>query len=131
MRYNKIAAQVMSTEVVTAKPGQLLTDVIQLLLKHAISCLPVVDDDGKILGLITEYDIINFALSGEADRTRVEEAMAPKVVSFAPDTDLETMANCFVTQRIHRIPIIADGKVVGIVSRRDILREILKMYRKH
>jgi CBS domain-containing protein len=133
MDYNKKAAQVMNTDIVTTTPDLLLTDAIQLMLDHSISSLPVVDEDGMLLGFITEYDIINFAISGEADRTRVKEAMAlpNKVVSFSPETDLETMANCFVTQRIHRVPIISNGKVVGMVSRRDILREILRIYRKN
>ncbi|MHB1460323.1 MAG: CBS domain-containing protein [Armatimonadota bacterium] len=64
---------------------------MQLLLDHSVSCLPVVDDDGRMLGLIIEYDTNNIAMNGEVDRTRVEEAMAQIAVSFASDHDLETI----------------------------------------
>ena len=124
------ASDFMTKTVVTAREDMILTDVMQTLLRHSIGCLPVVDEHQGLVGIITEYDIMNTAVSGEADRTRVGEAMHREVFTFTPDTDLETIVNTCLTKRIHRAPIMQDGKLVGIVSRRDIMREILAMYHR-
>ncbi|MHB9130500.1 MAG: CBS domain-containing protein [Armatimonadota bacterium] len=127
----RIAADVMTRKVITARPEMLVTEVMELILRNDTSCLPVVDDHGQLVGIITEYDIMNFAFSGVADRTRVGEAMSKEVFSWTPDTDIETVVNSCLTRRIHRAPVVQDGKVIGIISRRDILREILHVYSKY
>ena len=127
----KKAADVMTTHVVTARRDMLLTEAIELILRHHISGLPVVDDENNLVGIITEHDIMNFALSGDADDARVEEAMTRDVKFFPPDTDLPTLINCCASCRIRRVPIVDGIQLLGIVSRRDILREMLAMYRRY
>ena len=61
----------------------------------------------------------------------VSEAMSNRVLSYPPETDIETLVNCCVTNRVRRVPIVKDGKVEGIVSRRDILREMQRIYSRH
>jgi CBS domain-containing protein len=125
------AADFMTKKVIAATEDLPLTEVIELLVKHNISFLPVLDAEQNFLGVITEYDVINFASSGEADRTKVKEAMSRQVVHFSPEDNFETIVNECLTKRIHRAPIIEGGKVVGIVSRRDILRQMLNLYSHH
>lgn len=125
----KTAAEMMSRSPVTITPDTLLTEVIAVMLQHKVSCLPVVERGDKIVGVITEFDVMNFAFSGEADRTRVSESMSKNVVTFAPTDNLETIVNTCVTRRLHRAPVVQNGKLVGIISRRDILREMLAMYK--
>jgi CBS domain-containing protein len=122
------AADIMTTTVITAKREMRLTDVIKILLRWGISGAPVVDDDGRLVGLINEHDIMNFAFSGNAADTTVAEAMTKDVVTFTPETDVETIVQCCASRHIRQIPIVRDGKVVGIVSRRDILREMDRLY---
>lgn len=122
------AAQVMTHPVVTVRPQALLTDAIKLLLRHHCSGLPVVDDTGTMIGVLTERDIINFALSGNAADTTVEEAMTRQVVALSPATSLADVINCLASNNFRRVPIVSEGKVVGIISRRDVLREMLAMY---
>jgi CBS domain-containing protein len=122
------AAQIMTHPVVTIGPDALLTDAIKLLLRHGCSGLPVVDEGGKVIGIITEHDIMNFALSGNAADTRVEEAMTRDVVSLPPTATLASVINCLLANHFRRVPVAEDGRVVGIISRRDILREMLAMY---
>ncbi len=128
---NKTAAEVMTRDVVTVKADIVLVQAMQMLLTHNISGLPVVDENDKLIGIITEHDIMNFAFSGNADNTIVREAMITDVISYTADTDLATLINCCMARRIRRVPIVADGKVVGIVSRRDILRCMLEMYNQY
>lgn len=122
------AKDIMSTPVVVARKDMRLTEAITLLLRWHISGMPVVDSSGKLVGIVTEHDIMNFGLSGNAADTPVEKAMTKEVTTFAPDSDLETIINCFASKHIRRFPIVEGKKVVGIVSRRDILREMRRMY---
>lgn len=125
---DKRAADIMSQPVITVRPDAPLFHAVKLLLRHHVSGLPVVDSSGTLLGLISEYDIMNFALSGNADQTRVDEAMTRKVITQAADASVPALINCLVGGRLRRVPIVEGGRVVGIVSRRDILREMLFMY---
>lgn len=124
------AADIMSRVMVTTTPDVLLTDVIELILRYNVSCLPVVDDTYALLGIVSEYDVMNFAFSGEADRTTVGESMSRNIVTVAPADDLETVINLCLSRRMHRIPVVEGQTLVGIISRRDILREALDMYRE-
>lgn len=125
------ASDIMTTPVITARPDMKLTDVIELLLRWHISGLPVVDEAGKLVGIVSEHDVMNFAFDGHAGEVTVSEAMSTRVLSYPPETDIETLVNCCVTNRVRRVPIVKDGKVEGIVSRRDILREMQRIYSRH
>jgi CBS-domain-containing membrane protein len=122
------AADIMTTNVITAKKDMVLTDVIALLLRWHISAMPVVDDDDRIVGIVSEIDLVNLTFDGNARDTTVEEVMVTDIVSFSPDTELADLVQSFSKRHLRRVPIIDKGKVVGIVSRRDILREMLRRY---
>lgn len=125
------ARDMMTTTVVVAQPEMLLTECIDLLLRWHISGMPVVDEAGALVGLVTEHDILNFAFSGGAGDTKAKEAMTTDVIVFAEDTGVEEIVNTFAAKRIRRAPIMKDGKIVGIVSRRDILREMKRIYSRY
>jgi len=122
------AADIMTTNVVTAKKNMVLTDAIALLLRWHISAMPVVDDDDRIVGIVSEIDLVNLTFDGNARDTTVEEIMVTDIVSFSPDTQLAELVQTFSKKHLRRVPIVDKGKVVGIVSRRDILREMLRRY---
>ncbi|MBN1270527.1 MAG: CBS domain-containing protein [Kiritimatiellae bacterium] len=125
------AADVMTTNVITVTTDMMLTRVMDLLLRHHVSGLPVVDDDGNMVGIISEIDLVNSAFSGNAADTAVEEVMSKSVVCFPPDAELAELVQAFSQRRLRRVPIVEKGKVVGIVSRRDILREMLRRYDRY
>jgi len=122
------AADIMTTNVITAKKDMVLTDVIGLLLRWHISAMPVLDEDDKMVGIVSEIDLVNLTFDGHARDTKVEEVMVTNIVSFSPDTKLADLVQTFSKRHLRRVPIVDKGKVVGIVSRRDILRELLRRY---
>ena len=125
------AADIMTTNVVTVRKDMVLTDVIALLLRWHISALPVVDDDHNMIGIVSEIDLVNVTLDGNARNTTVEEVMATDLISFGPEAELADMVQSFSKHHLRRVPIVDGGKVVGIVSRRDILREMLRWYDRY
>ena len=130
MALKRTARDVMTSTVITAKGNMLITDIIKLLLRWHISGVPIVDDNGKLLGIITEHDVVNFALSGQAATTTASEVMTTNVVTYSPDTLVVEIINYFAAHRIRRVPVIENNKVIGIISRRDIVRYMDQMYSK-
>ena len=128
MVLKRTAKDIMTQTVITVKEDMILTDVIKLLLRWHISGIPVVDDDNNLLGIITEHDVVNFTLSGNAADTKAREVMTKQVETCAPDTLFVQIVNDFASKQIRRIPVVENGKVVGIISRRDIIREMDRIY---
>jgi len=124
------AKDVMTKDVITISPDVTLKDAIELLLEKKISGMPVVDKKGKMIGIISEKDILNFAFSGNLSITKVSEAMTKNTISFPPNEDVDSIALTISENQFRRVPIIQEGKVVGIVSRRDIIRVSLSLGKK-
>jgi len=124
----RTAKDIMTSTVITAKEDMFVTDVMKLLLRWHISGVPVVDNDGMLIGIVTEHDVMNFALSGDAASTRASEVMTKKVETYTPDTLVVEIVNHFAAHQIRRVPVVENGKVVGIISRRDIVREMDRIY---
>ncbi len=123
------AREIMTKTVITAGVDMRLTEVMEQLLRWHISGMPVVDDENRLIGIITEYDLVNLAFDGNAADTKVGDVMTREVTSFSPDTLMAVIAKTFSAQRLRRAPIVdVEGRVIGIVSRRDILRELLRCY---
>lgn len=141
------AADVMTKAVVTLPPNAPITDALRLMLGQRISGLPVVDANGRLVGILTEGDLLRRAeigteparsgwrkfvrgASGEAEdfvRTnarRVDELMTKDVVTASESTPLEEIVALMERKHIKRVAIVDDGKLVGIVSRSDLLRSL-------
>jgi CBS domain-containing protein len=112
------AEDVMTTRVVTITEDQSKQQAARLLSQHHISGLPVVNADQFVVGVVTEYDVI-----GKEGQT-VGEIMTRGVISVTPDTELEEVSHLLVHERIKRLPVLDQGKLVGIVSRADLVREV-------
>lgn len=119
------ARDVMTREVITIDPEAGLDEAIRTLVDNKISGMPVCDAAGAIIGMISERDILNFMFSGNLKATTVKEAMSTTVISFSPDADLEKLCLAMGEKQLRRIPIVEGGKLVGIVSRRSIIRTVL------
>jgi CBS domain-containing protein len=119
------AKQVMTSKVITIGPEATLAEAIRVLLDQKISGMPVVDAAGRLVGIISEKDMLNFAFSGNLALTKVEEAMTREIVSFPPEAEITEIALSIGQLHFRRVPIVEAGKLVGIISRRDIIRVAL------
>lgn len=112
------AREIMTTNVVSVRDDHTIEDAARLLARHHISGLPVVNREGALIGLVTEYDLIS--RSG----AHVADIMSRSVISISPDTEAEAISHLLASQHIRRVPVLERGQVVGIVSRSDLVRQI-------
>lgn len=142
------AEDIMSTDIVIVRPKESLHTVSRILSEHNTSGAPVVDDIGRMVGIVSEHDIVSYLSTFEdtepeavdsddlphlariylqASAKPVEEIMTTEVISARPETSIEVLASLMTENNINRIPILVKGKFVGMVSRIDILRNIGKV----
>lgn len=142
------ARDVMVSPVITVKPQSMVRDVAKLLLEKRISAVPVVDESGNILGIVSEGDFLRRVeteterhyswwlrlLAGDerlateyskSHARKVSDVMSRYVVTAPPDASLSEIALLMEKNCIKRIPIVADGKIVGIVSRANLIQALV------
>ncbi len=117
---------IMTTEVIAVKRQTPIGRVIKILLENNITGLPVVNDDTALVGIISEKDILNLLSDLKDDSAKVEDFMTKDVVSFEQNEDLIAICGCLIKNNFRRVPIVAEGKLVGIISRKDIIKYILE-----
>lgn len=124
------AHTVMTKEVITVKPSTPIIDAVRLLVKHAISGLPVVNDNNELVGILSEKDALSLLQNPTDSATYVKEYMTPKVVSFKTTDSLVQVCNCLIKNPFRRVPIVDEKNILkGVISRRDIMKKILEMRR--
>ena len=117
---------IMSTNVIAVKRDTPILYAIEILVKHNITGLPVVDDDLKLVGIVTEKDVMGLLVDLEDEFAKVEDYMSTDIVSFDSNDDLIAVCECLVNNNFRRVPITENGKLTGIISRRDIIKYILQ-----
>lgn len=146
------AASVMTRFVVTASPDSSIADIAKLLAQHAISGLPVCDKDGTLLGVISEGDLVRqltktvgqrrtwwlemlsegddlapeFVEYLRLDNRRAQDLMHKTAITATEGTSVADIAEIMNQNNIKRVPIVKDGKLVGIVTRADLIRALAR-----
>jgi CBS domain-containing protein len=142
--------EIMQTDVITVGPDTTVRELASILAHKKISGVPVVDDEYEVVGMVSEADIIvqdaelHFpyyvplldsviylqSFNKFEDRLRkmfgskVKEIMSTEVMTIAPDASVRDAATLMADREINRLPVVAEGKLVGIVTRHDIVRAI-------
>jgi CBS-domain-containing membrane protein len=142
---------IMTTEVITVSPETEIVQATKLLLENRINGVPVLDETGKLVGILCQSDLIAqqqkipipsfFTLldgliplisEKQLDKqvrkiaaVTVAEAMTPNPITVQPDTNIEEVAALMVDRNFHTIPVVDEGKLVGIVGKEDILRTLM------
>ena len=140
------AKDFMTKDVITIKPEATVEELARVLIKHKISGVPVVDNENKIIGIVTENDLISknkrlhiptiirlfdaFIILGSGrlgDEIKkmaaitVEDICTKRIVTITEDTSLQEVATIMFEQKIHLLPVVRDNTVVGIVGKADIV----------
>ena len=117
---------IMTTNVVTVKPETPIIEAIRLLTTNKISGMPVVDDEMHVKGILSEKDVLRILLRRDVKfHETVDDYMTRKVISFSEDDSAIVVCKFFLKSHFRRVPIVKDGKLIGIVSRRDLIELIL------
>lgn len=115
------ASDIMTRKVCTIHPEASAKEAAQILSRHHISGLPVVNANGKIIGMVTEADIISKV---HRDGLLVSDIMSNEVISVTEDTPVGDIAMMLTERKIKRVPVVSGDKLVGIVSRADIVHAV-------
>jgi CBS domain-containing protein len=138
---------VMTTDVLTVGPEASFAELVDALLTRGVSGLPVVDESGRLLGIVTEADLVSKEAYGPGRRRalalvadyfrgrdpqwvrkssglRASELMTAEPDSVTPDDDVVEVARRMLERHHKRLPVLVDGRVVGIVSRHDLLQSL-------
>lgn len=147
-----LAKEIMTTDVVSVNKEATITEVASLLIKHKVSGLPVVDEERRVVGMVTEGDLIHQdaklhtpafleILGGviylenpqrvakdleKMTATKVMAIMTGKVYTVKENASIEDIATLMVERQVNRIPVVdADGRLAGIVSRQDLVKAMI------
>ena len=114
----------MTTNVITIGPNATVDEACAMLLRHHISGLPVVDSDKQLVGIVSERDLLELFSDSSCDSHPISEYMQRNVFTVTEDDHLTDVVDLFVRQHFRRIPVVRDNKIVGVISRRDLIRFI-------
>ena len=120
-----LAQNVMRCGLLTATSEMTASDVIDLLVTHHVNGLPVVDDCMNLDGFVSDKDILKLLCDPAAEDCPVEAIMTKKVISFQPDDSLFDVCDCLVENSIHGLPVLKGRRLVGQISRADLMVHIL------
>jgi CBS domain-containing protein len=144
------ARDVMTSAVVSVSPETPTSEIAKILRDHAISAMPVVDEAGAPIGMVSEGDLIgrdeserqarldwwltllaegerlseDFLASLRTSECRASDIMSAPVITVAEETDITEIARLLTTHNIKRVPVLRDSRIVGIVSRADLVRAL-------
>ncbi len=121
---------IMTTEVESISPEATVQQAAELLAENEVSGLPVVDCEGHLVGMITEYDLLKLVYEPHLIDDPVADHMTSEVVSVHADDALTDLADLFLSSRVRRVPVLAGDRFVGIVSRHDLIRFVRKSTRQ-
>ncbi|MFA4910107.1 MAG: CBS domain-containing protein [Desulfobacteria bacterium] len=144
------AGDIMTRKVISVSPETEVTKAAKILLDNSVNGMPVVDSEGRLVGIICQSDLIaqqkqlplpsvftildgviplfsQKNLESEAQKimaTTVFKAMTPDPVTISPESSLEEIAKLMVDKKLHTLPVIKQGKLIGIVGKEDVLRTL-------
>ena len=118
------AREIMTDGMVTIHPEASVQDAIELLLEQHISGLPVTDEKGYLVGVITEYALLAIIYDQEIGHQTVARHMTTDVLTVDIDDPINKAADLCIVHRVRRVPVMAEGRLVGLIARRDVLKAI-------
>jgi CBS domain-containing protein len=120
-----IIRDIMSKIVVSIRPEATLIDAVKVLTKHHLSGAPVVSKDGAVVGFISEPNLMDVLFDDESRTRKVSEYMSTEVQMVHVGDSISAAASMFAMYGFRRLPVVEDGRLIGVVTRRDLLANSL------
>jgi CBS domain-containing protein len=122
-----VAKDIMNKIVTAAKKKTIGRDLAIKLLSGMYSGLPVIDDNGKVIGIVSEFDLLKALRDGKAlEEVKAEDIMSKNPICVSENTPIEEIIDLMVKNNIIRVPVVRNGTLVGVISRCDILSSIVE-----
>ena len=121
----------MTTRLVLLEPEMEIVRATHLLIRNDVSGAPVVDRAGRLVGILTERDCIRVAVHAVYHGMPgglVRDVMSPDPEAVSPEENIFELASRFIESRYRRYPVVENGRLVGLISRRDVMRAIGRLY---
>ena len=115
--------------LLTVHPDTSLYDVMDMIARYRVTGLPVVDDAMHLLGIISEKDVLHCIVHPDRAKATIGTIMTTKVIAFDRKATLDQITRCLIENDFHRVPILDHGRLVGIISRSDILRKRVTVFK--
>jgi len=123
------AKDIMTKQVISVRKDTPALEAIELLAKNDITGVPVVEDDMTLVGILTEKDVLRLFWANEDQKNEtVSSFMTRPAVAFDENETLPDVCDCLMNYFLRRVPVTSEGKVVGIISRADIIAYILRQW---
>ncbi len=120
------AGAIMTPTLITVRPKASIQEAIDLLLGEQISGLPVLDDEGQLVGVITEFALLAIAYDRRVKNHTVSQHMTREVITVDVDDPVSRVADLCIVHRVRRVLVTEGGRVVGVIARRDVLRALVE-----
>jgi CBS domain-containing protein len=118
------AGAIMTSDIITVRPETSIEEAIELLLAQEISGLPVTDEEGHLVGVITEFALLAMAYDQRVKNHTVSQHMTSELITVDVDDPISRVADLCIVHRVRRVPVMKDGQLVGLIARRDVLRAL-------
>jgi CBS domain-containing protein len=118
------ARDIMTDELTTIRPDAPIEDAIDLLLDQQISGLPVTDENGHLVGIITEFALLAMVYDHQVKNHTVEQHMTRELITVNADDPISRVADLCIVHRVRRLPVMKNGRLVGLIARRDVLKAL-------
>ncbi len=118
------AKNIMTTHVVAVTVDDTIDHAIHLMIKHRISGLPVVDKQGRAAGIVSEFDLLELICEGHTENDTVSHFMSSQLFGVVEEDSWVYVADMFREKHVRRLPVLRDDKLVGIITRHDLVHAI-------
>jgi CBS domain-containing protein len=119
------AGAIMTPDLLTVRPEASIAEAIETLLSKEISGLPVVDESDRLVGVITEFALLAVAYDQRVKNHTVSQHMTRDVITVDVNDPLSRVADVCIVHRVRRVPVMQNGRLVGLIARRDVLRALV------
>lgn len=121
------AKDIMNADIITVDPEDTVEQVMETMIQRGISGLPVVDMSGQLVGIITEFDLLDLVWEPDTGKNKTYHYMTRDIRTVDEEDDLDDVAAMFRMLSVRRLLVMRGDEVAGVISRRDLIRHVLQV----